>query len=344
MANTLGTSQRGRGHDSRPRVSVVIPVLNEERNLPHVAARMPDDVDEIVVVDGRSTDRTVEVARRLWPDGVHLTQTRTGKGNALACGIAAATGDIIVILDGDGSTDPAEIPAFVGALLAGAEFAKGSRFIQGGGSADITRFRRLGNWGLKLVVNGLFRTHYTDLCYGFNAFWRQSLGKIKLPDLVGNTKQWGDGFEIETLINLRVCGAGLKIVEVCSFEHHRLHGVSNLNAVRDGLRVLHIISREYFGERPQRLSAGQVNGGGQTEMVGPGHPDGVRPGGGGLVGEDVVDPDQGRDTAVGRPGPDRPGPRLVCGVGEPAAQEPAKRLHVMGAVEVPGDDHGALAC
>ncbi len=130
---------------SCPRVSVVIPVLNEERNLPYVAARMPGDVHEVIVVDGRSVDGTVQKARELWPNGIHLTQSRSGKGNALACGFAAATGDIVVMIDADCSTDPAEIPAFVGALIAGADFAKGSRFILGGGSADITPLRKFGN-------------------------------------------------------------------------------------------------------------------------------------------------------------------------------------------------------
>jgi glycosyltransferase involved in cell wall biosynthesis len=232
-----------------PKVTVVIPALNEERNLPHVAARMPANVHQIVFVDGNSVDGTVETAKRLWPDAVHLTQTRKGKGNALACGIAAATGDIIVMLDADGSTDPAEIPAFVGALIAGADFAKGSRFIQGGGSSDITRLRRTGNWVLNVIVNVLFGTRYTDLCYGYNAFWRHCVTEMDLPDPVSRRPQWGDGFEIETLINVRIVTAGLKIAEVCSFEQDRIFGVSNLNVVRDGLRVLRTIGREYLDQR-----------------------------------------------------------------------------------------------
>ena len=145
----LATIWDGNSHGAeRPRVSVIIPALNEERNLPFVAAKMPEDVDEIVFVNGNSVDNTAVVARELWPDGVHVAQTRKGKGNALACGFEAASGDIIVMIDADGSTDPQEIPSYVGALVAGADFAKGSRFIQGGGSADITHFRRLGNWGL----------------------------------------------------------------------------------------------------------------------------------------------------------------------------------------------------
>src|SRR6187551_4137081 len=108
-----------------PSVSVVIPTLNEERNLPHVFAKLPDGITEVIVVDGGSVDRTVAVARELRPDVVIVQQTRTGKGNALACGFAACTSDIIVMIDADGSTDPAEIPLFVAKLVAGADFVKG---------------------------------------------------------------------------------------------------------------------------------------------------------------------------------------------------------------------------
>ena len=245
----------------RPRVTVVIPALNEERNLPHIAARMPADVDEIVVVDGHSEDRTVEVARLLWPDAVVVRQTRAGKGNALACGFAAASGDIIVTLDADGSNDPAEIPDFVAALVAGADFVKGSRFMAGGGSSDITWCRRAGNWGLGAVYNALFGTRYTDLCYGYNAFWRHSLAAMDLPATGAAAPQWGDGFEVEALINARVAAAGLTVAEVCSFERDRMFGASNLHAVRDGIRVLTTILREYAGRSPAAAPATHHYGG-----------------------------------------------------------------------------------
>jgi glycosyltransferase involved in cell wall biosynthesis len=229
----------------RPTISVVIPALNEERNLAYLASRLPHDVDEIVFVDGNSVDNTAVVARELWPNGVHLTQTRKGKGNALACGFAAASGDIIVMIDADGSTDPAEIPRFVGALISGKDFAKGSRFVQGGGSSDITRIRRLGNWGLNTLVNVLFATKYTDLCYGYNAFWSDCLEVMDLPNTEARYPQWGDGFEIESLINVRVAASGMQIAEVSSYELDRIHGVSNLNAVNDGLRILRTILQEF---------------------------------------------------------------------------------------------------
>jgi len=117
---------------SQHTVGVVIPALNEERNLPHVLPRIPTWVREVILVDGHSTDRTVEVARRLRPRIRIVHQQGRGKGAALRTGFKAAVGDIIVMLDADGSTDPREIPAYIGALLAGADFVKGSRFLQGG--------------------------------------------------------------------------------------------------------------------------------------------------------------------------------------------------------------------
>src|SRR5581483_385984 len=108
-----------------PSVSVVIFALNEERNLPHVFARLPRDVAQVILVDGGSVDRTVAVAEELWPGIEIVRQTRTGKGNALACGFAACTAEVIVMIDADGSTDPAEIPRFVQTLVDGADFAKG---------------------------------------------------------------------------------------------------------------------------------------------------------------------------------------------------------------------------
>ena len=163
-----------------PRVSVVVPTLNESRNLPAVFARLPEDVHEVIVVDGHSVDGTPMVARRLRPDVRIVMQTRSGKGNALACGFAAATGDIIAMIDADGSNYLGEIPRFAAALLDGADFAKGTRFAKGGGSSDITRLRRLGNRALCAVVSLRCGTRYTDLCYGFNAFWRRHVHVLGL--------------------------------------------------------------------------------------------------------------------------------------------------------------------
>src|ERR1700722_5154931 len=168
---TLWASRTGlRSVSQPPTVSVVIPAMNEARNLPPVFAALPPGLHEVILVDGRSTDDTVATACGLRHDIQIVHQTRKGKGNALACGFLAATGEIIVMLDADGSADPTEIPQFVDVLCQGADFAKGSRFIEGGGSADISRLRRVGNYWLNKTVNVLFGTRYSDLCYGYNAF------------------------------------------------------------------------------------------------------------------------------------------------------------------------------
>jgi glycosyltransferase involved in cell wall biosynthesis len=237
-----------------PRVSVIVPTYNEAKNLPHVLARIAADVHEVIVVDGHSVDGTVEVARALRRDVRIVLQNRKGKGNAMACGFAAATGDILVMLDADGSADPGEITLFVRALTDGADFAKGTRFRTGGGSADITAVRSWGNRWLNRLANLLFGTPYTDLCYGYNAFWRHCLDHLELdprPGVSGG-RLWGDGFEIETIINTRVAKAGLRITEVPSYEYERLHGLSNLNTWRDGGRVVRALLVERFNGKAVR--------------------------------------------------------------------------------------------
>jgi glycosyltransferase involved in cell wall biosynthesis len=230
-----------------PKVSVVVPTLNEAMNLPHVFELLAkQDIHEVLVVDGFSTDDTIEVARTLRPDVRIVHQTRRGKGNALKHGFEAATGDIIVMLDADGSADPGEIPAYVEALVNGADFAKGTRFARGGGSTDITPLRRLGNYGLNTLTNVLYRSKFTDLCYGYNAFWAKHVPVMNVDC---------DGFEVETLINVRVHKAGLKIAEVGSFEADRIHGTSNLNTFRDGWRVLKTIFKERLRRTPSHTAS-----------------------------------------------------------------------------------------
>jgi glycosyltransferase involved in cell wall biosynthesis len=233
----------GKGVAIMPSVSVVIPAKNEARNLEHVFGTIPNWVHEIVLVDGHSVDDTVAVARRLYPEVTIVHQEGRGKGDALQAGFATAKGEIIVMMDADGSTDGGEIPRFVAALVTGADFAKGSRFASGAGSDDITPSRHLGNKILSGLVNVLFGTRYTDLCYGYNAFWAKHLDKLDLDC---------DGFEIETVMNVRAAKAGLAIQEIPSYEHLRLHGMSNLKVVRDGIRIAKFIARERFLGQPAR--------------------------------------------------------------------------------------------
>ncbi len=218
-----------------PQISVVIPTHNEAQNLHYVLPRIPSIVSEVILVDGHSSDDTIAIAQQLIPSIRVIRQQVKGKGDALRIGFDESTGDIIVMIDADGSTDPNEILRFVDALLQGNDFAKGSRFIQGGGSHDITPLRSLGNLGLSQLVNLLFGTRYSDLCYGYNAFWKRSLDRVQLDC---------NGFEIETQLNIRMHKAGLKITEVPSIERSRLFGQSHLRTFRDGWRVLRMIVQE----------------------------------------------------------------------------------------------------
>lgn len=218
-----------------PKISLVIPTLNEAENIKLLLPRIPTWVHEIIIVDGRSTDGTPDIARSLRDDVKIALQPKKGKGIALRTGFEVASGDMIVMLDADGSMDPDEIILFVAALVAGADFVKGSRFMQGGGTSDMTVIRRLGNLGLTVLVRMLYGSSFSDLCYGYMAFWKRHVGLLRADC---------DGFEIETLINLRALKNKLKIMEVASFESERIYGVSNLRALPDGWRVLKTIFRE----------------------------------------------------------------------------------------------------
>ena len=218
-----------------PSVSVVIPTLNEARNLMQLLPRIPTWVREIIIVDGSSVDATVQVARE-HGDNVRIVLTPArGKGAALRVGFQEAVGDVIVALDADGSTDPAEISAFVGLLASGADVVMGSRFAMGGGTTDMELHRRVGNWFLTKLVRFAFGIHYSDLCYGYFAFWRDMLPRLDGPF---------SGFEVETIIHIRAVRSGLRIAEVPSFEAPRIWGASNLQTMPDGMRVL----RAIFGE------------------------------------------------------------------------------------------------
>ncbi|HEY6794075.1 MAG TPA: glycosyltransferase family 2 protein [Kineosporiaceae bacterium] len=222
----------------RMSVTLVIPAKNEAANIAGVLAQVPNCVDEIILVDGHSTDATVITARACRPDVRVVTQEGTGKGSALRTGFLAATCDVIVMMDADASMSPMEIPHFLHFLSNGYDFVKGSRFMGGGGSLDITPARRWGNRALLGLFNSLYSSRLTDLCYGFCAFHRRYLSHLNLT---------ATGFEIEAEMVVRATQAGLRVAEVPSLESPRRAGRSNLNAVTDGTRVLRTVVRHHHG-------------------------------------------------------------------------------------------------
>jgi glycosyltransferase involved in cell wall biosynthesis len=231
------------------RVSVVIPTMNEAENIGWVLERLPSYVDEVVLVDGRSTDDTVARAQAIRPDIKVVLETKKGKGAALRAGFAACSGELIVMIDADCSMEPSEIDRFVALLSCGYDFVKGSRYMAGGGSTDITRIRSLGNRVLTGAVNTLFDMKFSDLCYGYIAFRKEHLEALDLQS---------DGFEIETELILHAIAADLKITEVPSHESPRQHGESNLRVLRDGPRVLRTLVSERFSRKNKRQERVEV--------------------------------------------------------------------------------------
>jgi CheY-like chemotaxis protein len=236
-----GEGQRSSNHTTRvrPTVSLIIPTLNEAKNLPLILPYLPMElISEVLLVDGRSTDGTVETARKIMPSIKVVLEKTPGKGAAMLAGYRASKSEIIMVMDADGSNDPREIPRYLNALMLGADFVKGSRFAPGGGTTDMPRIRRLGNAAFVHIVNLLFNSTFTDLCYGFHAFWAYSLCTLDLTDV--------NGFEIDTALYLRALNDKLKLTEVPSFEGYRFYGQGKLRTIPDGFRVLTTIIKEFL--------------------------------------------------------------------------------------------------
>jgi glycosyltransferase involved in cell wall biosynthesis len=246
--NGDGPSSNGHARASRERVTIVIPAKDEARNVAWVLRRLPPGIDEVILVDGHSTDDTIAVARAVRPDVVVTTERGPGKGAAMRTGMDMASGEIIVTIDADGSMDPRELDRYVTAAR-DVDLVKGSRFAEEGGTEDMTGIRRLGNGVLLALVNLLYGAHLTDLCYGYCAVRRSALPALALRS---------DGFEIETEMTVRALRAGLRVGEVPSFELPRRYGASHLRAFFDGWRVLiTLLAVRMRPRRPEGLDAAE---------------------------------------------------------------------------------------
>ncbi|MBW3590989.1 MAG: glycosyltransferase family 2 protein [Actinobacteria bacterium] len=234
-AAALGAPGEPEGAPSAvPSVSVVVPAMNEADNIGWVLQSIPLWVQEVILVDGDSTDATIDVAREQWPELTVLNQQGKGKGAALRQGFASASCDFVVMIDADGSMDPGEIDRYVAPLFEDeCDLVKGSRWMCGGGSEDITPLRKLGNKMLLGLVNRTCKTEFTELCYGYMAIRRSCFERMQLT---------ADGFEIETQMVVHAVKAGLRVGEVASMEAPRRCGTSNLHPVRDGVRILSTVA------------------------------------------------------------------------------------------------------
>ena len=221
------------------RIKVIIPTLNEEKNIGDIINRLQGiGLHDILVIDGNSRDNTAEFAHKF--GAKILIQNGHGKGSGLREAFEKVLdADVIVMIDADGSMAPEELPSFIDMLDSGADIVKGSRLLHPGNSDDFTAVRRIGNKILTGVTNFLFLTKYTDLCYGYMVFKKETLEKLSIL-LTGNE------FEIETEICIKAKTLGLKVFEIPSYEHSRCHGGSNLRTFKDGLSILKMILTEFF--------------------------------------------------------------------------------------------------
>ncbi|MDE1810742.1 MAG: glycosyltransferase family 2 protein [Candidatus Micrarchaeota archaeon] len=216
-----------------PHISIVVPTLNEQRNIrplmKGIAGGMNGYKYDVIVVDGHSSDDTVKEARSM---GARILYDAEGKGSALMKGMAAAKGDIVISMDADLSNRPNELKLLIAGIEAGYDICMGSRFLTGGGSDDMPLVRKFGNKVFVWMVNAIYGTSYTDMCYGYRSFARGVAGRLDLTE---------KRFSIETEISIKAKKKGMRVLEVPSFEKPRAGGDAKLHSLRDGYSILKTI-------------------------------------------------------------------------------------------------------
>lgn len=220
-----------------PKITVIVPTFNEEKNLPHVLPKIPPIIDEVLLVDRHSTDNTVAIAKYLYPNIKVIFQDGKGKGNAITCGAKAATGDYFLVLDADGSQATEEIPFYVEKAKEGYDLVKGSRYLPGAGSTDESFFRKILIRIGQIIANKLWNTNFSDICYGMFLIDREKYLSLDIK---------ARGFDIEWELMAKASRKKLTIAEIPAIEKNRLHGKSRLLWFRDGWPIVRTIFREFL--------------------------------------------------------------------------------------------------
>lgn len=220
------------------KVSLLIPTKNEEGCIGRVLREVPRGiVNEIIIIDGHSTDNTtVEVKANIRSSDKLIKQKGSGYGSAFLQGLKMVTGDVIVMMDADGSHNPRDIVNIINKFKQGYEYVMATRYAKGGHSEDDTLIRFLGNKIFTFLTNIIHGTNVTDSLYLFTAISRKGLEKLHLTSL---------GFEFCTEIIVKAHKANLKFGEVPVVERARFAGKSKVNSFKHGLKILSIILRRY---------------------------------------------------------------------------------------------------
>lgn len=215
------------------KVSVIIPTLNEADSITEVLDQIPKEVvDEIIVVDGHSEDGTVDLVRELGYKVIY--QEGKGYGAAFSTGVRYAQGDILILMDGDGSPNPKDIPSLLKKINEGYDIVLGSRYLSKAGSEDDTVIRYIGNKVFTFIVNKIHNMNISDSLYMFAAVKRKVFESIKLESS-------DFGYSVE--FPIKAHKAGFKFAEVASLERKRVSGKSRVNAFWDGLKILWVIMK-----------------------------------------------------------------------------------------------------
>jgi glycosyltransferase involved in cell wall biosynthesis len=214
-------------------LSIIIPAQNEEATLPYVLADLSAVISafdtytaEVICVNDHSTDRTPDIAEAFGARVVHNT-ARPGKGMALRAGFAAASGDILAMMDADYSHRPEDLPVFLAALQDPIGLVIGSRVI--GGSEEYTHVRAFGNVFLSTTLGLATRRYLSDALNGYKVFRR---------DVYSDFDYTSASFEIEIEIIANALRKGYRIVEVSSHERGRAGGIAKSKVVQHGTRFL----------------------------------------------------------------------------------------------------------
>jgi len=220
------------------KVTLIIPTRNEEGCIGKVLQEVPKKlIQQIIVVDGHSTDNTLkEVKKNLRSKDLVFTQKGMGYGAAFIEGFAKAKGDIIIMMDADGSHNPADIPFMLNKIKEGYEYVMASRYAVGGKSFDDTFIRWFGNQLFTKLTNIIHNMHVTDSLYLFTAIDKDKLNKLDLQS---------PSFEFCTEIIVKASRAGLRFAEVPAIERARYNGKSKVNAFWHGLKILKMVLNKY---------------------------------------------------------------------------------------------------
>ena len=217
------------------KTSIIIPALNEVGSVGKVLEEIPKDVaDEIIVVDNHSTDGTQELVRKM---GYKIIQQKgKGFGAAITSGVEEAKGEVMLVINADGSQDPKDIPRLLEKINEGYDLVLASRYLPGAGSDDDTLLHYFGNKMFTWLCNKIYKVGISDSLYFFLAAKKQIFEKIQFESP-------NSGYAIE--LPIKVHKAGFKIAEIPSFEKKRMAGKAKMNTYIGGFQILLKILKPY---------------------------------------------------------------------------------------------------